>query len=142
MQGYLADHGIDINAVAAKATTATYYSTYFEGNLRESDIIAWMGNETLGTVLGSNRAVTLVDAFGKYPDVVVIGYQYFTQISAGPDLATSQNITLVHEAIHNALSADDTRVASQMGLGNFPDTPGGVDAASIAISAFLATCYQ
>jgi hypothetical protein len=138
---WLSADGINMNQVAATAAAATYYATYLEGSLTVNSIVASFDTSTLNQAVGGNIAISLVNAFGQFANDVVLGSLYFTTVEYGPNLATSQNVVLVHEALHNATGWGDTTLASNMGLGDFPNTPAGIQAASQAISNFLAGCY-
>jgi hypothetical protein len=64
---------------------------------------------------------------------VVVGTSFFTQVAYGGSLLASQDITLVHEALHTGTGLGDTALAQQLGLGNMPQP-----AASASISLWLA----
>jgi hypothetical protein len=134
----LAAHGIDANKVAVTASTTEYYDEYFEGDLKISDIVVNLDTRTLSTALAGNVAISLVNSSSQPVNKVALSKTYFTTVGFGPDLATSQNITLAHEALHNSVGLLDKNLAQKMGLGVF-----ATDAdASLAISHYLEGCYK
>lgn len=132
----LSRHGIDVNALAVTAGTIEYYSEYLDGSLKVSDVVPSFDSQQLTEALGGNVAVTLENAYGQITNKVVLSKIYFTQVNLGSDLATSQNITLVHEALHVQTGYGDVSLAMQMGLGKFEPAE-----ASRQISYYLAGCF-
>jgi len=134
----LAEAGVDLGTVATIAASTTYYRVEFEGHYQVREISGYVNplhpNQNLKQYLGSARAATLPNAAGTgAANYVVIGSAFFTQTVFGADLATSQNRTLIHEALHTGTGLNDVDLAIRLGLGKLPQY-----AASVAISSWLA----
>jgi RHS repeat-associated protein len=135
----LQDVGINTSSLAAVASGIEFFSTYYgEGGLQVRNISGYTNpvhpNQTLSQYLGSGRAATLPLPNGTASNDVVLGPLYFTQTGYGSDLASSQNITLVHETLHVMTGLGDSALVDKLGFGNLPQ-----NAASTAISNWLAT---
>jgi hypothetical protein len=92
-------------------------------------------SQTIGDAIGSSRATVLFNASGGVSNTVVLGAAYFSATTLGQTLAASQNVTLIHEALHTGTGLNDEALAGRLGFGEgLPHI-----AASNSISIWLAT---
>jgi hypothetical protein len=135
----LSADSINLNAVESTAARTQYYNAgATEGTqLTVRNVTDAPDNETLMQALGSNIAVTLPGVFGSVANDVVIGSSFLTGTQFGSTVAASQNIVLMHEALHTGTGLNDFQLASKLGLGDFPATTDGHAAASMSISYWL-----
>jgi hypothetical protein len=95
---------------------------------------------SLSSYLGDSRAASLIDSTGKVLDAVVPGSDYFNNVGGfGSNNATSQAITLIHEALHANTNAGDVDLATKPGLWQKGMT---ANEASGLISARSADCFK
>jgi len=139
-QKALAGDNINLGAVEATTASTTYYDAAIppEGGFEVRDISGYANplnpSQTLAQYLGTARAATLPNAAGTGgANFVVVGTSFFTQIAYGGSLLASQDITLVHEALHTGTGLGDSPLAQKLGLGKMPQ-----NAASTSISLWLA----
>jgi len=127
--------GFTATDLSVIASGIDFYSTYFEGNLTVNSITGNGNNSTLTQYLGDARATTIGND-------VILGPQYFNQIAWGSTLAASQNITLIHEALHVGTDQDDAGLFTAFNLSSWQaeyaaDNNGQVLSASQTISYWL-----
>ena len=133
----ITEHGIDLNHVAEVAASTEYYDgSSSEGNFLVREISGWVEpsdkDQNLRTYLGSGRAGTLPDVSGNASNDVVVGTRFRTETIKGVSLEATQNLTLIHEALHTGTGNRDSALAYELGLGKM-DQP----AASASISLWL-----
>jgi len=133
------DH-IDLGFVASNAQRTNYFNAAspFEGSLFVRDIAGYPTNENLTQYLGDNVAAVLLGIAGTVTNSVVVGSAFFSTIQYGSSLAQSQDITLVHEALHTGTGQGDADLANTLQLGFFSNSAGGNEEGSRAISNWLA----
>jgi RHS repeat-associated protein len=117
----LAAHGIRLNQIEVTASSTVYYNSLVQGAIEVRDITGYNNplnpNQTLGEYLGSARAATLPNSTGTgAANYVVLGTSFFTKVAYGGSLAASQNITLVHEALHTGAGLGDLDLYNQLGF--------------------------
>jgi len=139
-QGALTDLGVDLGGLATTATSINYISTYVDGDIRISFYgLYGFKDPTLATAFGGSRAAVLPTAEGFPSNNVFLSAAYFLNTVTNPvtrtvyDVASSQNATLVHEALHVYLGQGDSALAAYLDLGNGLSP----DDASRAISLWL-----
>ena len=134
----LSADGVDLGQVASVASQTEYYNTNsFEGTELVSSIAGGTINDTLIQYLGGARAGVLPGIYGWATNNVVVGSLFFNQIGYGATILDSQNITLVHEALHTGTGLNDPQLALKLGLGSFDTSGAGISAASQSISSYL-----
>jgi RHS repeat-associated protein len=129
--------GFTATNLSVVAAGITFYSTYFEGGLTVNSITGNGDNETLSAYLGDARATTIGND-------VILGPEYFTQIGYGATLAASQNITLIHEALHVGTGLNDGQIFTTFNLSSWQaqwaaNNNGQILSASQTISYWLST---
>jgi hypothetical protein len=121
-------------SVAATAATTNYYKVSTEPD-------AWVSNDggvwSAQTAVGDAVAATMVDANGVPTNTVVLNTSFDNLQFAGLNVAASQNLALVHEALHTGTQLNEFQLAAKLGLGTFDNTLEGLKAASLSISLYL-----
>lgn len=139
-QQAIAAHGIDVTRLSTTAADLQFVDVYNgAGSLRVDSFGGNLFADFLGERIRSfanfvpgTRARVITTKTGQLTNMVVLNSGYFTSPTAGADLATSQNITLVHETMHVMTGLGDRALANQLGLGPFPDDDAGGSAASVS----------
>jgi hypothetical protein len=109
------DKGFNTTDLSVVASGIEFYSTYTDGSIKVRDVTGYINADnpaqTLSQYVGGSRAGTLPSSTGLPSNDVVLGAAYFTQVSGyATTLAASQNITLIHEALHVGTNQGDAQL--------------------------------
>jgi hypothetical protein len=130
--------GINLERVKQTAASTEYYNAAsLEGSWFVSNITGYQTPDNLAMFLGGARARLLVNRWGEAMNSVVVGSSFLNGAPFGT-VENSQNITLIHEALHTGTGYDDPALAKTLGLGSFKNDQIGISAASQSISTWLA----
>jgi hypothetical protein len=134
----IAQAGIDLERVKQTAASTQYYNAASsEGAWFVSDITGYQTQDNLVMFLGNARARLLLNRWGQAMNSVVVGSSFLNEAPFGT-VEYSQDITLIHEALHTGTGLDDLKLAERLGLGRFDQDSVGISAASQSISIWLA----
>ena len=119
----------------------TYYdATSFEGNWTLNQATGNGRGQTLAWYVGDARAASLTDGHGNILNQVVLGAAFMNNEGGyGADPATSEEITVLHEALHAYKNDGDVDLATSLGLWQKGMTQ---NQASDLISTRLSQCFK